>query len=154
MRLLIAVSFRQAISKARMANLRREIARRSWRSTLSNCSSSCSAGNGRRMSQCRSPGSAIPAEGWVSHDVIGASASDAVRGRSNTRGFARSSKKPRATRNELNQGPTTRLPAKIGSSRADPRADDRRKAAGLRLRGSPMYRAFHLLDEFSDIVER
>ena len=41
----------------------------------------------RRMSQCRSPGSTMPATGWASHDEIAASASDAVKGCSKTREF-------------------------------------------------------------------
>jgi hypothetical protein len=41
----------------------------------------------RRMSQCRSPGSRMPAAGWASQEEIAASASDVESGRSNTRGF-------------------------------------------------------------------
>ena len=39
----------------------------------------------RRMFQCRSPGSRMPAVGWASQDEIAASASDVESGRSNTR---------------------------------------------------------------------
>lgn len=38
----------------------------------------------RKMSQCRSPGSSIPATGWASQEDIAASASDVESGRSNT----------------------------------------------------------------------
>src|SRR5947209_740675 len=44
--------------------------------------------------------------------------------------------------------------AKLDCSRAGPPADDKHKAGDWRRRESPVDRAFHLLNELGDIVER
>ena len=108
------------------------------------------------MSQCRSPGSRMPATGWASHDETAASASDAVRGMLEYAGIRpdphESPQREPCEAHEL-AARTAPLRAKLDLSRADPPSDDRHRVAGLRRRGSPVKRPFHLLDQLGDIVE-